>query len=292
MTMMLGLPALAGIAAAIAAWVVSKRSQPQVAVKVLTASLVLSTFATFTAGALYSVAWMVPAEHALWCRRMLGHSADHRPIAGAIVLSMLAAISARAVVAGRRVTQVWRNEAVGRAAIAVERSDAFYAFSVPPTARSAGSVVVSTSMLGALTATEQSALFAHERAHLRFDHHRYLLVGRILEGVVPCVRPLTRRVYWLLERWADEVAACEVGNRNIVATAIAHAALSASGRGAPALLSFGSDSVVDRVEALFQPLAPGNRSANLVLGLCVVAAAAATATQLHHLIDLVGHMTG
>jgi hypothetical protein len=291
MTTMLGLPALVGVAAAIAAWVTSKRSRPDFAVKVLTASLVMTTFAILTAGALYAVAWMVPAEHALWCRRMLGHSADHRPIAGAIVLSMLAAISARALVTGRKVTRVWRTESIGRAPIAVEQSDAFYAFSVPPTAQSSGSVVVSTSMLGALTKTEQSALFAHERAHLRFGHHRYLLIGRVLEGVVPFVRPLTRRVYWLLERWADEAAASEVGSREVVATAIAHAALSASGRAVPALLSFGSDSVVDRVEALFRPLAPRNRSANFVLGLCVVAAAAATATQLHHLVDLVGHMT-
>jgi Zn-dependent protease with chaperone function len=290
MNTMLGLPALVGIVAAIAAWVISTRSRPELAVKMLTASFVFTAMGIFTAGALYTVAWMVPAEQALWCRRMLGHSADHRPVSGAIVLSMLVGIVVRAVVVGRRVTSVWKSEAVGRASVAVEQSDEFYAFSVPPTARSAGSVVVSTSMLEALTDDEQSALFAHEHAHLRFGHHRYLLIGRVLEGVVPFVRPLTRRVYWLLERWADEAAAREVGNRETVATAIAHAALSASGHRTRALLGFGSDSVVDRVEALFQPLAPPSRSANLILGLCVAATAAATATQMHHLADLVGHM--
>jgi Zn-dependent protease with chaperone function len=288
----LGLPALVGISAAVTAWRVSKRSRPDIAVRVLSASFVLMAIAIFAAGALYGVAWMVPAEQAHWCSRVLGHSVDHRPVAGAIVLLMLMLLAGRAFVVGRRVTRVWSAEAVGRPRISIERSDALYAFSVPPTSGSRGSVVVPTSMLGALTNEEQDALFAHEHAHLRFRHHRYLLVGRVLEGVVPFIRPLTRRVYWLLERWADEAAAREVGDRNIVATAIAHAALSASGRPTPALLGFGSDSVVDRVEALFEPLAPPSPMVNLILGLCVLATGAATTTQIHHLAELFGHMTG
>lgn len=97
---------------------------------------------------------------------------------------------------------------------------------MPPTSNSDGSIVVSTSMLDALTLEERRALFAHERAHLRFGHHRYLLASPVLEGTVPFVRPLTRRVYWLLERWADEEAARDVGDCETVVTAIAHAALS------------------------------------------------------------------
>ena len=292
MNAFLGLPALVGISAAVIAWGFSTRSRPDIAVKVLSASFVLTAIAIFAAAALYAVAWMIPAEQSLWCSRMLGHSVDHRPIAGLIVLSMLALIAGRALVVARRVTRVWSAEAAGRPPIAVEPSDELYAFSVPPTSGSPGSIVVSTSMLGALTNKEQAALFAHERAHLRFSHHRYLLVGRVLEGVVPFIRPLTRRVYWLLERWADESAASELGDRDIVATAIAHAALSASGRSTPALLGFGSDSVVNRVEALFEPLTSPSRSANLILGLCVLATAAATTTQLHHLAELVRNMTG
>jgi Zn-dependent protease with chaperone function len=269
MSAFLGLPALVGVSAAITAWGFSRRSRPDIAVKALSASFVLTAIAVFAASALYAVAWMIPAEQALWCSRMLGHSLAHRPVACVIVVAML-----------------------GRPPIAVEHSDELYAFSVPPTSGSLGSVVVSTSMLGALTNEEQAALFAHERAHLRFGHHRYLLVGRVLEGIVPFVRPLTRRVYWLLERWADEAAARELGDRDVVATAIAHAALSASGRSTPALLGFGSDSIVDRVEALFEPLPQPSRVTTLTLGLCVVVAAAATTTQLHHLADLVRHMTG
>jgi Zn-dependent protease with chaperone function len=292
MSALLGLPALIGIGTALVAWRFSTRSQPDTAVKMLSASFVLTGIAVFSAVALYAVAWMVPAEQAWFCRRVLGHSVDHRPVAGVIVLSLLAIVAGRAAVVARRVTRVWGLEAVGRSPVAVEQSDDLYAFSVPPTSGSGGSIVVSTAMLDALTQDEQAALFAHERAHLRFGHHRYLLIGRVLEGVVPFVRPLTRRVYWLLERWADEAAARELGDRDLVATAIARAALSASGLRAPALLGFGSDSVVDRVEALFEPLAKPSRSANVMLGLCVLVTAIATATQVHHLADLIGHMTG
>jgi Peptidase family M48 len=289
---LLGLPALIGIGTALLAWRLSTRSRPDVAVKMLSASFVLTAIAVFSAVALYAVAWMVPAEQAWFCRKVLGHSVDHRPAAGVIVMLLLAVFAGRAVVVARRVTRVWGLEAVGRQPVAVEQSDDLYAFSVPPTSGFGGSIVVSTSMLDALTHQEQAALFAHERAHLQFGHHRYLLVGRVLEGVVPFVRPLTRRVYWLLERWADEAAAREVGDRNTVATAVARAALSASGLRAPALLGFGSDSVVDRVEALFAPLAPPTRSASVTLGLCVLVTALATGTQVHHLADLIRHMTG
>ncbi len=292
MTGLLGLPALIGIGTALLAWSFSTRSRPDIAVRMLSTSFVLTAISIFAAAALYAVAWMGPAEQALWCRRMLGHSVDHRPIAGFIVVSIVAIVVGRAFVVARRVTRVWSIEAFGRPPVSVECSDDLYAFSVPPTSSSVGSIVVSTSMLDALTHKEQDALFAHERAHLRCGHHRYLLAGRVLEGVVPFVRPLTRRVYWLLERWADEAAAREVGDRDVVATAIARAALSASGLRAPALLGFGSDSVVHRVEAFFEPLAAPTRSANVTLGACVVVTAIATGTQVHHLAELVRHMTG
>ena len=233
-------------------------AHPNIAVKLLSASFVLTAIAIFAACTLYAVAWVIPAEHALWCRRMLGHSADHRPIAGAIVLAMLASVAIRSFVVARAVTCIWSVEAIGRPPVAVERSEELYAFAVPPTSNSDGSIVVSTSMLDALTLEEQRALFAHERAHLRFSHHRYLLASRVLEGTV--------------------------GSWNVGRTKKPHATR--------VLLGFGADSVVDRVEAMLAPVAPTGRSTDFLLSVCAVASAAATVTQIQHLVELIRHMTG
>lgn len=294
MTLLLGLPALAAVVVGYIALKCSKQSRVDLAAKLLLSTWVLVTATIVTAAALYSVAWMVPAERALWCRRVFGHSVDHRPIAGLVVLGILAFIALRASLVTRKILCMWRAEAIGRTPLDIEESDEMYAFAVPRLfsgrGRSRGSIVVSTGMLSALSAGERSALFAHERAHLRLAHHRYLLTGQILVAVLPPLRPMINRLNWLLERWADEAAACEIGDRDVVATAIAHAALSSTDRPSPIFLAFGSDSVIARVEALFEPEQARSVTANLLLTSSVVAASLAAVTQLHHLFEVVQQM--
>lgn len=294
MTLLLGLPALAAVVAGCVALKCSNLSRVDVAAKLLLSTWVLVTATIVTAAALYSVAWMVPAERALWCRRVLGHSVDHRPVAGLVLLGVLAFVAVRVGGVTRKILRMWRAEAIGRTPIDIEESAEVYAFAVPVLfpgrGRSRGSIVVSTGMLSALSANERSALFAHERAHLRFAHHRYLLTGQILVAVLPPLRPMINRLDWLLERWADEAAAREIGDRDVVATAIAQAALSSTDRPAPVFLAFGSDSVTARVEALFEPKQARSVTANLLLISSVVAASLAALTQLHHLFEVVQQM--
>ena len=96
------------------------------------------------------------------------------------------------------------------------------------------------------------AVFAHERAHLRLRHHRYLLAAELSRSVLPFIRPLTRQLHHATERAADEAAVDAVaGERSIVATAIARAALGTPAIGTiPAL---GGGSVPRRLEALLWP---------------------------------------
>ncbi|WP_027946034.1 M56 family metallopeptidase [Amycolatopsis taiwanensis] len=96
------------------------------------------------------------------------------------------------------------------------------AFAVPGRG---GRIVVSGGLLSALRPRERSALLAHEAAHLRLRHHVFL--GAIAASCVlnPLVRPLGGTARFALERWADEVAAHRVGDRRILATAVAKAAL-------------------------------------------------------------------
>ena len=88
-----------------------------------------------------------------------------------------------------------------------------------------GHVVVSTAMLNALDADERKVLLAHEAAHLRHHHHLYTQLAQLAAAANPLLRPLARVIAEGTERWADEVAAAEVGSRRLVARGLARAAL-------------------------------------------------------------------
>ncbi|CAN5754244.1 hypothetical protein BH20ACT4_BH20ACT4_06730 [soil metagenome] len=65
----------------------------------------------------------------------------------------------------------------------------------------------------------------YERAHVTHHHHRHLATAEVAAAIMPLVRPLLTRLRFATERWADETAACEIGDRRLVARAIARAAL-------------------------------------------------------------------
>jgi Zn-dependent protease with chaperone function len=88
-----------------------------------------------------------------------------------------------------------------------------------------GRIVVSTSMLATLGPAERRALLAHERAHLSFRHHRFVAVVDVLAAAYPILRPLVSVIRFTTERWADEIAAGQLGDRSVVARAVGTAAL-------------------------------------------------------------------
>jgi Zn-dependent protease with chaperone function len=128
-----------------------------------------------------------------------------------------------------------------------------------------GRIVASRPLLSALPADERRAMLAHESAHLRHHHHSYRLVAELAAVVNPLLRPLGDAVEFATERWADEAAACVVGDRAVVARALARLGLHGAHprRGTPwaaaALHALGEPSrLVRRVEALLAP-APRHR---------------------------------
>ncbi len=158
-----------------------------------------------------------------------------------------------------------------------------------------GCVVVSNGLLGALNPQERKVVFAHERAHLVQNHHRYLMTIALARVVVPLLGPLASRVRLATERCADEAAVLALaGDREVVATSIARAALVTSEFAGSTVGSFGGGSVPKRIESLvgniersrFAALATGSALAGLGL------AATASSIQLHHFAQLVGHICG
>jgi hypothetical protein len=112
----------------------------------------------------------------------------------------------------------------GRASLVITRDEAADAYTVPGRP---GRIVVSTGMLDVLDESGRRALLAHEHAHLRGRHYLYATAARLAAAANPLVRPLAGAVDYTVERWADEDAAREVGDRRLVATAVARAAVAA-----------------------------------------------------------------
>ncbi|WP_103348863.1 M56 family metallopeptidase [Amycolatopsis sp. CA-128772] len=149
-----------------------------------------------------------------------------------------------------------------------------------------GRIAVSHGMLHALDTREREALLAHEKAHLRLRHH-YFFAAISISGVLnPLLRPLSAAAAFALERWADEAAARHVGDRTLVATAVAKAALAGRTRPGFALAATGGP-VPRRVTALLdtpaRQLPAALLSGLLILGVTVWSARTTLdgATDLH-----------
>lgn len=118
-----------------------------------------------------------------------------------------------------------------------------------------GRIVVSRAMLDALTPAERRALLTHERVHLRCRHHLFLSAVTAAATLNPLLRPLRSAVVFLVERWADEVTCGRLGDRRVVASAVAKAALATPPWAALAPAATAGP-VPRRVEALLHPAAP------------------------------------
>ncbi|HEX8859554.1 MAG TPA: M48 family metalloprotease [Actinomycetes bacterium] len=123
----------------------------------------------------------------------------------------------------------------------------------------AGGVVVSHGLLSLLDRDERDAVLAHERAHLRLRHHRLLWFGQVvsaaLGAAVPAAGEAAASLARELEVIADQAAASEMGERRVVARALAKAALaSATSTAAPsAALAFGGErDLVYRLDRLME----------------------------------------
>jgi Zn-dependent protease with chaperone function len=89
-------------------------------------------------------------------------------------------------------------------------------------------VVITHGMLRALNHPEQRVLLAHERAHAAGLHYLFGTAARVAAAANPLLHPVTAAVGYAMERWADEHAAAVTGDRQLAARAIARAALAAT----------------------------------------------------------------
>jgi Zn-dependent protease with chaperone function len=153
-------------------------------------------------------------------------------------------------------------------------------------------IVVAAPLLERLTPAQQTALLAHERAHLRYRHDVYTRLARLSVAANPLLTRVAGAVDLAVERWADEVAVRETGDRRVVASALAVTALAHRGSAVPpssaGLAAVGSD-VVERVQLTMQPRQGRTLvcAAVLVVAMGTCWSAAALVVQhVHHLLEL------
>lgn len=152
-------------------------------------------------------------------------------------------------------------------------------------------VVLSTGLLDVLGPREVLAVIAHEQAHRRRHHHLASAAVAVAGAAVPVLRPLAALAAHAAEREADEDAAVALGDRRVVAAAVARVGL-AGVRARPGVpipaLGAGGGRVPARVEALLRP-PPTRRTRAVVVLVAVLTISAAltltNAVRADHSID-------
>lgn len=291
MTWLHVLPALAAIALGMSGGVVQRKLKPRAAVIILSvlavsvAAAVAGALALVAVGYVAQVPWV--AQYAGWCRSL---ARSHDAVPGLAGTTALAGLALMAAALTRRALR-WRRT-VARLAhdgpLEVLVTPEPVAFVVPGRP---GHIAVSSGLLELLDAPERRVLFAHEGSHLRHHHHRYLVAADLAAAVLPVLRPLRAHLRFATERWADEDAAATVGDRHLVARAIARAALGAP-PAPPFALPLARYGVAARVEALLVEQ-PSSRAVEATLTVALGALIAATissALQLHHLLAFARHV--
>ena len=156
-------------------------------------------------------------------------------------------------------------------------------------------IVVTTAMLRSLGPAEREALFAHERAHNRAGHHYFLAAAELAAHCHPALRAVRDSIRLAAERAADETAATAVGDRRLIATAIARAAL--AGHASPSTRpdfapAATTGPVPQRVAALLAPSGGSSRATYwtaFLLAVCTVLSVAAGTVgvvDFHHQVEV------
>ncbi len=273
------IPGLVGVGAAMLAIAVPRSLRPQVATRVLCALTVLSALTATWVFAVVTFANAVQlhgiAERLSWCSNLATKHLDTPTLPGVVAFSLFSSAvfgSSRTFVCLRRSRAPREGERIVMLPTLTPT-----AYAVP------GQVVVSRGMFNALDDGEWEALMAHEQAHLALHHHRYVGAAEIAAAAIAPLRPIARRVRLSSERWADEAAAKAVGDRSLVARAIAHAALATTEEPTGAL-ALGDTGTIERVEALLNPGSPASWRAEVTLHIgtgVVIAGLAISAFQVH-----------
>ena len=280
---------------------VARRLPPRHATWMISVGAVASALSTTVVLGLLAVVLVgqVPAIADLgrWSGSALHEHAFTEPGVGAAALLLLLAAALALIVTGRReltallsAYRACRNMPPAASDLVVVSGGPSDAVAVPGRP---GRIVIGESLLAALTAAERRALLAHEHAHLDHGHHWHRGAVLVAAAANPILTPLRATIIHTTERWADEEAASEIGDRRQVAAALARVALLTRGQRLRTGLALAAQGVPDRVAALLtrpSPTRPGLTSVILATPLVAAVAAAIVWKHTEHIFELAGRL--
>jgi len=275
----LAFPLLVTLVVAALATSVHRRLPPRVATRFVTVALVLVALASVPTALVVAIAFLahVPVIGIgfTWCARAMGLHGSVPAWLGVPVVALVVLGATRTIKLLRQYRSLRLDET---RPIHVAHSHKPYAVTLPGRA---GQIVMSTALVDLLDDDERDIVVAHEQAHARYRHDRYLLTAELAAAALPPLRALARRVNYSIERWADEAAAAVCGDRQLVAITLGKVALQSN----PATVAgFSGLGVAARMGALLQPPVPNLRNAQLVgLWSSLAVVAGFSLYQLHHL---------
>ncbi len=260
----------------------------------MTLAVTVSGFAGLWVTSIRFLSHLEPLSHHLhWCHQLLGAHDSVGPVLG-VLSTAAAAIGTWRFVGFIRLHRRLRSAAAATrpSSVTVIETPEVFAYALPG---ASAATVLSRGLLSSLRPEERQVVIAHEDAHHRHRHDRYLLIARAAEAAFPPIRVLTRRLEFELERWADDEATTTVGgDRRLVARTIARVCLladprTAGGRGLS--MAFAGTGPAARVEAILSGRGPSTGMSTLAIS-ATVAGVATALVQLHHLEMVLGMICG
>lgn len=278
MTASLAFPLLVTLVVAAAATSAHRRLPPRLAARFAIVGLVVVALAALPTALVVAISFLthmpVFGVGFEWCARAIGLHGSVPPWIGLPVVVMLVAGAVRTVRLVRDHRQLRLDDPHP---VQVAHSAKPYAVTLPGRA---GQIVISTAMVDLLDDDERHIVLAHEAAHARYRHDRYLLIAELAAAAVPPLRALARRVTYSIERWADEAAAAACGDRKLVAVTLGKVALQAQ---PSTVAGFAGLGVAARMGALLAPPVPlPSRSQVGALWAALAVATGFSLYQLHH----------
>lgn len=275
----LAFPLLVTLVVAAIATSVHRRLPPRLATRFVTVALVLVVLAAVPTALVVAIAFLAHAPLIglgfKWCAQAIGLHGSVSPWVGVPIVALIAAGTVRTLRLLRQHRTLRLDDAHP---IHIAHSHKPYAVTLPGRA---GQIVISTAMVDLLDEDERRIVVAHERAHARYRHDRYLLTAELAAAALPPLRALARRVSYSIERWADEAAAAVCGDRQLVAITLGKVALRTN---PPTVAGFSGLGVASRMGALLEPPVPNPRRLQLVaLWSSLAVTAGFSVYQLHHL---------
>src|ERR1700733_1059180 len=232
MHLVIYLPLVVSVLAAVAARPLAERLPPRTAAWLLTGAAVVLAAATGAGLGLLALAAAVrlPPVDALGGMSLSVVRRDDPAslplgIAAALLLAAAAAAAIRAAwlrTAGLAAAPRQARCLPGTGQVVVLADEAADAYAAPGWP---GRIVVTSGMLGALTNAERDVLLAHERAHAAGRHYLFTTAARLAAAANPLLRPLAAAVGYSLERWAAEPPAPGPRTRPLAARPVPRAAL-------------------------------------------------------------------